>query len=353
MTSTTIALLVALLTFAVFAYLLIRKINQLEEKTKPDETLTAWLKTMQTTVEETNRNLNQAMRESNQAMVENLQKTSQGMNERLDKAAEFIAGVKKEVGQMAEIGRGMKDLQEFLRSPKLRGNIGEMVLKEILGQMLPKKAFFLQYTFKSGETVDAAVQTQAGIIPVDSKFPMESFRRLMSAEGEKEKEAARHDFANDVKKHIRAISSKYILPAEGTIDYALMYLPSEAVYYEVANDPQLFDYAGKNRVLPVSASTFYAYLKAILASFEGQKIEAKARQILASLRAIEKDYQKVDERLGVLNRHLTNAYNQMGSVNYDFSALGQRLNQTRALGEESEAEEKEQQMGINAKIKKS
>ena len=108
MSSTTVILLIILLAFILLAFFLIRKIEKLEEKAKPDETLTAWLKTMQTTVEETNRNLNQAMRESNQAMVENLQKTSQGMNERLDKAAEFIAGVKKEVGQMAEIGRGMK-----------------------------------------------------------------------------------------------------------------------------------------------------------------------------------------------------------------------------------------------------
>jgi len=318
-------------------YFLLRKIDQISEKSRPDEALTEWLKTMQQSVEETNRNLNKVMRETNKSMVDSLQKSSQSMNERLDKAAEFIAGVKKEVGQMAEIGRGMKDIQEFLQSPKLRGNIGEMVLKQLLAQMLPRQSFHLQYAFKSGEIVDAAISTSAGIISVDSKFPMENFRKMMAGEGKKEKRVARQSFINDVRKHIRAIASKYILPEEGTIDYALMYIPSEAVYYETVNDPDLFDYAGKHRVLPVSPTTFYAYMKAILMSFEGQKIEARAQQILSSLRAIEKDYGKVNDNLGVLNRHLTNAYNQMNNVLLGFTLLGQKLINTKALGESKKA----------------
>jgi len=320
-----------------FGYFLLRKVEQIGEKSKPDEALTEWLKTMQQSVEATNRNLNKVMGEANKSMVDSLQKSSQGMNERLDKAAEFIAGVKKEVGQMAEIGRGMKDIQEFLQSPKLRGNIGEMVLKQLLEQMLPKQSFHLQYTFKSGETVDAAISTSAGIISVDSKFPMENFRRMISGQNAQEKKSASKDFFNDVRKHIRTISSKYILTDEGTIDYALMYIPSEAVYYEVVNNADLFDYAGKYRVLPVSPTTFYAYMKAILMSFEGQKIEARARQILSSLRAIEKDYGKVNDNLGVLNRHLTNAYNQMNNVLLGFNLLGQKLINTKALGESKKA----------------
>jgi len=319
-------------------YFLVRKIDQISEKSKPDEALTEWLKTMQESVEKTNRNLNKVMRETNKNMVDSLQKSSHSMNERLDKAAEFIAGVKKEVGQMAEIGRGMKDIQEFLQSPKLRGNIGEIVLRKILSQMLPKQSFYLQYAFKSGEVVDAAIQTEAGMIPVDSKFPMENFRRMMDGKSNKqEKKSAGKGFINDVRKHIRTISSKYILTDEGTIDYALMYIPSEAVYYEVVNDADLFDYAGKYRVLPVSPTTFYAYMKAILMSFEGQKIEARAQQILSSLRAIEKDYGKINDNLGVLNRHLTNAYNQMNNVLLGFNLLGQKLINTKALGESKKA----------------
>jgi DNA recombination protein RmuC len=301
---------------AVAVVLIIKKLSQIEEKSKPDETLMEWLKSQQ--------------RDS--------QETSKQINERLDRAARVIAAVQKNIGEMSEIGRGMKDLQEFLRSPKLRGNIGEQVLKELLEQMLPKKSFDLQYSFKSGVKVDAAIKTGAGIIPVDAKFPMENFRKMTAAETEADKKSFEKAFIKDVKKHIDDISAKYILTDEGTIDYALMYLPTETVYYEVVNNNELFDYAGKKRVLPVSGTTFYAYMRAILMSFEGQKIEAKARQILSSLRAIQKDYNKVGDSLSVLGKHVQNAYNQMSNVRSGFTLLGQKLSSTQALGEGTKEE---------------
>ncbi|HUS52149.1 MAG TPA: DNA recombination protein RmuC [Candidatus Bathyarchaeia archaeon] len=317
------ALIISALALAVF--LINKKISEIAEKTKPDETLMEWLKSQQRSSQE----------------------TSKAINERLDRAARVISGVQKSIGEMSEIGRGMRDLQEFLRSPKLRGNISEQVLKELLGQMLPKQSFNLQYSFKSGAKVDAAIKTGAGMIPVDAKFPMENFRKMMGAEKESEKKAYEKEFVRDVKKHIDNISSKYILTEEGTIDYALMYLPSEAIYYEVVNNNQLFDYSGKKRVLPVSPMTFYAYLRAILMSFEGQKIEAKARQILASIRAVQKDYNKVEDNLSVLGKHIQNAYNQMSNVLSGFTLLGQKLSSTQALGEG--ADEKTKQLETKEK----
>lgn len=297
-----------------------KKLSEISEKQKPSEELLEWLKTT-----------SQRLDEQNKSFMSAMQQSTRSLNERLDKAARVIAQVQKNIGEMSEIGRGMKDLQEFLRSPKLRGNIGEQVLKEILAQTLPKQSFHLQYTFRSGATVDAAIKTASGIIPVDSKFPLENFRKMIAAEAEVEKKRLKRDFVNDVRKHIRDISSKYILTEEGTIDYALMYIPSESVYYEVVNDPQLFDYAGKKRVLPVSPMTFYAYMKAILMSFEGQKIEARARQILSAIRAIQKDYNRVNDNLSVLGRHIQNAYNQMHSVLSGFTLLGQKLSSTQSL----------------------
>jgi DNA recombination protein RmuC len=138
-------------------------------------------------------------------------------------------------------------------------------------------------------------------------------------------------FESDVKKHIYYISKKYILTDEGTIDYALMYIPSEAIYYEIANNQTLFDYAQSKRVLPVSPTTFYAYMKAILMSFEGQKIEKQAKEILSSLRAIKKDYGKVEENLGVMQKHLVNATNMMGNVYSSFTNLGQKISSTQNL----------------------
>jgi DNA recombination protein RmuC len=219
-----------------------------------------------------------------------------------------------------------------LRSPKIRGNVGEQVLKELLSQILPKKSFNLQYTFKSGEKVDAAIKTSAGIIPVDSKFPMENFRKMTSAEVEADQKSFKKQFDKDVKKHIDVISKKYILTEEGTIDYALMYVPSEAVYYDIVNSPQLFDYGAAKRVLPVSPTTFYAYLRAILMSFEGQKIEQKAREILVAIRAIKKDYNKVEDNISKLQKHLNNAYNMMNNVLTSFTKLGQKIVSTQSLG---------------------
>jgi DNA recombination protein RmuC len=242
-----------------------------------------------------------------------------------------LMDVQRNLGEIGEIGRSMRDLQEFLRSPKLRGNIGEHILNELLREMLPKESFHIQYTFKSGEKVDAAIKSGSGIIPIDSKFPMENFRRMMKNPASPESVRGAKDFQRDVKGHIDEISRKYIIPEEGTIDYALMYIPSEAVYYEVVNSHDLFDYASKKRVLPVSPTTFYAYIKAILMSFEGQKIEEKAKQVLVALRAIQKDYEKVEENMGILQKHFTNAYNMLNNLTSSVRELGQKISHTKKL----------------------
>lgn len=276
--------------------------------------------------------LQDSSQKDRQVLLESLQRNSRDLNERLDNAAKVIGDVQRNVGEMSEIGRGMRELQEFLQSPKLRGNIGEQVLKELLGQMLPKSSFHLQYTFRSGEKVDAAIKTAAGIIPIDSKFPMENFRKMMG--NSENKVQAGKDFERDVKRHVDDIAKKYILTEEGTIDYALMYVPSEAVYYEIVNSLSLFDYASKHRVLPVSPTTFYAYMRAILMSFEGQKIESQAKEMLSVLRAVQTDYSKVDENLKTLGKHLTNANNMMVNVSNDFGKLGGKISRTFELGEE-------------------
>jgi DNA recombination protein RmuC len=316
--------------FGVLIYFIKKWLTEFFEKQKPSDELLEWLKSTNQRIDEQNKNI-----------VSTLQSSTKALNERLDNAARFIAAVQRNIGEMSEIGRGMKELQEFLKSPKLRGNIGEHILKELLGQMLPKQSFHLQYTFKSGATVDAAIKTGGGIIPVDSKFPMEDFRKMITAKDEGERKLINREFEKDVKRHIDDISKKYILTEEGTIDYALMYIPSEAVYYEIVNNPHLFEYAGSKRVLPVSPMTFYAYLRAILMSFEGQKIEQQAKKILQTIRAVQKDYLKVEDNLGVLNRHLTNAYNQMSNVVGSFTLLGQKISSTQNL-EEGKNEETKQ-----------
>ncbi|MEK9146945.1 MAG: DNA recombination protein RmuC [Patescibacteria group bacterium] len=258
------------------------------------------------------------------------------ISERLDRAAQVMLGVKQQIGEMTELGRGMRELQEFLRSPKLRGQIGEAVLKDLLGQALPKQHFHLQYAFKSGEIVDAAIKIEQGIIPIDAKFPMENFRKMTKAQDEKETAMHRKSFVADVKKHIDAISTKYIRPQEGTLDFALMYIPSEPIYYEIlTNSPEIDDYAYRKRVRPVSPNTLYAYLRAIIMSLEGSKIEAKAGQILAALREIGDETEKFGGSLSVLTKHVKNAAASSDDVNSRFSRLSSRISTVQNIEEKA------------------
>lgn len=283
-----------------------------------DPTIASWLKAT-----------NDSMRGTSSDVTRVLQENTRQLNERLDTATKVISDVQKNLGEMSEVGRGIKTLQEFLQSPKLRGGLGEEILNEMIGQTFPKNSFQLQYTFKSGAKVDAVLKTDAGLLCIDSKFPMENFARMVKGE-----EGSKKEFGSDVKKHISDIAKKYILPEENTCDFALMYIPSESIYYEIANTPELMNYSRTMRVYPVSPNTLYAHLQVLLLSFQGKELESKSKQVFQLLRGIQKDYTKVEESMGVLGKHLTNAHNQMGTVSMTFGQMGQKLTHTQLVGEE-------------------
>ena len=265
-------------------------------------------------------------------LPEHLQGQNKMINERLDKAAHVISEMNKQLGHVQEIGRQMKDFSDFLRSPKLRGNIGEQVLKDLLEQVLPHGYFHLQYKFREGDVVDAIIKTNNGLVPIDSKFPLESFQRAARAANEEEKMAAMRDFIKSVKKHISDISKKYILPQEGTVDFAVMYVPSEGVYYEVAaNQPELIDFAANQKVYLVSPNNFYYFLKIIMIGLEGAKLQEEGKKIWEILKSIQHDSVKFGDQLGVLSRHVTNAKNAMDSVNSDFTKLSGKMENIKLL----------------------
>lgn len=310
-----IAIVIAIVLFVIRTW-----IKSLEAKSNVSDELIAWMKDLGSRVETSTRDVDR--------------KLSQNMdmfNKRLDRASEAMMGVQKSLGEFSEIGRNMQQLQEFLQSPKLRGNLGEQILKELLAQCLPTDCFTLQYTFKNGEKVDAVIKTSNGLIPIDSKFPISNFKRMLETQDNAEKEQFKKEFEKDVKVHIKSIAQKYILVAEGTIDYAIMYIPSESVYYEIINSNGLYDYAAERRVVPVSPMSFYAYLKVILLSFEGQRIAKEAKEIMSILRSIRKDYEKTDEAMSVLNKHIVNAYNQSTQVTKNLSLLGQKIESTASI----------------------
>jgi len=323
-------LCVIIIGFVILIYIVKQELGTLQ---KPDETkaLIQWLKSMQVTIDATNRTLHDTMRTSTSDMNKTLQENTKQMNERLDSASKVIGDLKKNLGEMSEVGKGIKSLQEFLQSPKLRGNIGEQVLSDMIGQTFPRNSFHLQYAFHSGLKVDAVLKTDAGLLCIDSKFPMENFTKMHKGDTEEERRSSKKDFINDVKKHITDISKKYILPEEGTMDFALMYIPSESVYYEIVNMEELMDIARKARVYAVSPNTLYAHLQVLLLSFQGKELEQKTQEVFRLLRAIQRYYERIDACLGVMGKHVTNAYNSMNTVSSSFSQLGQKLSQTKRI----------------------
>ncbi len=266
----------------------------------------------------------QEMRGGLDKSSELIQKQLSITNERLTQAARVI-------GELQEVARQMSEFQAFLKSPKLRGNIGEQILRDLLEQYFPYQQFKLQYKFKNGSLVDAILKTDKGIIPIDSKFPMENFQKYILAKTEREKKEFFKSFIRDVKKHIDVISETYILPEEGTVDFAIMYIPAEAVYYEVIKNIDLNRYAFEKRVLVVSPNSFYYFLKVIMIGLEGKRIEEATKRILEILSSIQRDSERFSNELRILTTHLNNARQALDRVNAEYLKLASKIEQTKLL----------------------
>ena len=188
--------------------------------------------------------------------------------------------------------------------------------------------------------MDAVILIGANFVPVDSKFPLENFRRVVEAATESERIAARKQFLRDVKRHVDAIATKYILCDEGTYDFALMYVPAENVYYETiikednaGDERQLFGYALGKRVIPVSPNSFYAYLQTILLGLRGMKVEERAHEILNTLARLRADFEKLQENFRVLGKHLTNAQGSYADTERTLTKFDAKLSQIEAPAE--------------------
>jgi len=277
-----------------------------------------------------------------------LQGVNSTMGERLDNAAKVVGEVKSSLGsldertkQIYEVGKDIASLQEILRAPKIRGGLGELFLESLLEQIMPYKEFYsLQHSFKSGERVDAVIKIGEKIVPVDSKFPLESFKRFVESETDEDKKRAKREFVKAVKEHISSIADKYIVPDEGTYDFALMYIPAENVYYEsiikdddFSDEKSIFSHAMAKKVIPVSPNSFYAYLQVIILGIRGLKIEEKTQDVIKILGTLKGNLGKFVEDFEVVGKHMDNMKSSYERAEKRLSKFENKLSLVDSIGE--------------------
>jgi len=247
-------------------------------------------------------------------MNQSLQEANKIIGQNLGSTANLFGGVQEKLARLEEtnrhiyeIGKDISGLQELLRAPKFRGQMGETLLENLLSQVLPKDHYHIQYRFKTSDAVDAVIRLGERLVPVDAKFSLENFQKTLDAQDEQEKNTYRKKFIQDTKNRIDEIAAKYILPQENTYDFALMYIPAENVYYEIIIKEDMLSYCMSKKVIPVSPNTFYAYLQVICLGLKGLKIEENAKVILKNLSMLSNEIGKFKEDFDCLGMHLLNA----------------------------------------------
>lgn len=237
--------------------------------------------------------------------------TSKEMHDQIRSFTAETTKIREDLKQVQGAVKDVSSFQEIFKSPKLRGQWGEASLEHVLSQHFPQELYKRQYLFSSGEQVDAILKLPNGrILPIDSKFSSDNFERMVHAESEIEKESLRQNFSRDVKARIDEIASKYILPSEGTVDFALMYIPAEAIYYEIMfhqKGEDIAKYGWSKKVVLTSPNTIYLTLRTVEHWFRDTQISKQTQEILKRLAKIHIDSQKLMNDFRKLGGHLKNA----------------------------------------------
>ncbi len=249
-----------------------------------------------------------------------------------------LGDVRRATATMAEQARQFTSLQDLLKAPKARGGLGEAMLEELLRQVLPPQAFSCQHRFSNGVIADAVVNVGGRRVCIDSKFPLSNYQAMCRAANDTERDAAERAFAADIDKHIGDIATRYIVPDEGTLDFAVMYVPAEGVYGEVLRlahrRRSLFETAIESRVVPMSPLTMYGYLQTILFGLKCLRIEENAERILGHCGRLQQDMERFVADYDTLGRHLTNAYMRYGDAARRLDRFRTNLDRVVDFGEE-------------------
>jgi len=261
------------------------------------------------------------------------QKLINQINKQLVSVTKEMTTANETSKQVLTITDQLRNLEKVLTHQKQRGNLGEAALELILSNILPPTAYKLQYQFKGGETVDAVILTKDGMIPVDAKFSLDNYNRIVNEADDSRKEELEKEFRNDLKKRIDE-TAKYVRPNEGTLPFAFMFIPAEGIYYDLlvndvgslkVNTRSLIDYAGnEKKVIIVSPTTFAAYLQSVLYGFRAFKIEESAQLIIGRVEELRKhlisyeEYmKKLGNALGTTVNHYSTAYKELKKVDKD------------------------------------
>jgi DNA recombination protein RmuC len=257
------------------------------------------------------------------------------MDRRLESTSKTAGEIHRQLGELGRANEeilaranDLKRLEQALRPPKARGGFGELLLANLLRDRLPPDAYELQYGFRSGERVDAVIRVDR-LVPVDSKFPLDNFERVAEAETDEHRALAEKAFARDLKIHVDTIADKYIRPDEGTYDFALMYLPAEAVYYELVcgKTGALLSYAHEKRVFPVSPTTFTSQLQVIALGLKGLQIEQRAQEVMAYCAQLENDFGRFRDDFQVVGKHIGNAQSKYSEAERRLGRFESKLEQ--------------------------
>jgi len=259
--------------------------------------------------------------------------SSNAVSENLSKLYDRIGGLGTESKEILNL---TKSFHNVLMPTKSRGQVGESILENLLRDVLPKEVIILQYGFKDGKKVDFGIKLPNAVVPVDAKFSMEAFKNYFEAP-ETEKERLKRACIDSIKKRIME-TAEYIYPDEGTTDFALMYVPSEAVYYFVVTETSLLDFAHKKKIFVVGPNTLYAYLKTIFIGFQAMKIEEKAKEIYNNLKRLEKDMELFTREHEILGTHIRSASSKYEEVTKRAEKVSLKLRNIVGEDDDSQSE---------------
>jgi DNA recombination protein RmuC len=299
------------------------------------------LESLKAAQDKTSENLQKSLQTGQTTLTQSLQSSQQVLS-RLNTQIGELQGTNK---QMLQVGTEVRRLEDILSSPKLRGQMGEWSLENLLSQILPKDSYELQYTFKDGKVVDALIKMADYSVSVDAKFPLPSFEKVIKAETDGEKTKLRKQFLKDVTAHIDKIASDYIRPAEGTLDFALMYIPAENVYYEtivkyVGETQDILQYSLEKKVIPVSPNLLYVYLMTVVMGLHGLQIEKQAAEIRQNLKRLNASFADFLSNWDTLGTHLRNAYSKYEDGQKKLDRFGLQLSQIQDESEVANGNQK-------------